>query len=154
MSFEQANCAADYYSGISTETSCQVRLIEPDRSDISCFVADNRLRAPPATQGSYSGLPDNTCDGLLFTFHKFRDRFCLAVVNIASGEETEQVAHYPDVKPREFAGYVGRDAFDDSYRRFESFSLLPARLSCHHHLHLIRLPGRGRRGSVLNSLKD
>ena len=122
-------CATEHYSGVGGEVPGQIRLVEPDRSDGSAFVSHGYLCARAIAEGLHSGLPYAAYDGLLLLdsllciCFKFGYGTPLAVVDISSRGEVEQVTDCPHAQPCEPGSDLSCDASDDCYGRIQC--LLP-----------------------------
>ena len=119
---EKADTAAEHYLGIGGQCFGQIGLVEPDHADIARLIAHDGLGAAPAARPGLLRLPDVGHDGLLLALGKLRDELQLAVVEVAVGEEIEQVAHRLHAQLAEFGGKAGADTLDDRYRRIERLS--------------------------------
>ena len=116
---EDADPAADHDAAVGGERFGQVGLVVPDDADIAGLVADDGLGGAAAAGPGLIGLPDVGDDGLLLALDELGDELDLAVVEVAVGEEIEQVAHRFDAQLAELFGQGGADAADGGHRRFE-----------------------------------
>ena len=90
---KQAHPATENYPGISSQLLGQVRVVKPYYPDVACFITDDSFSAQSTAQPDLISLPHIGDNGLLFALSKLRDRFPLAVVKVAVGEEIKQVSN-------------------------------------------------------------
>ncbi len=113
---EDSHPAADDHLSVSPQALGDVGIVEPDHPDVARLVADDSLSAAPAPQPGFLGLPDVSHNGLLLALGEVGDVLALAVVEVAVGEEIEQVADGLDPQLFEFSRHSRADAFNRSNR--------------------------------------
>ncbi|MBA7577333.1 hypothetical protein ES708_19184 [subsurface metagenome] len=111
-SAEDTHPAADDHLGVGGQAFGDIGVIEPDHPDVARLVADNGLGAASSPQPGFLSLPDVSHNGLLFALDKLGDVFALAVVEVAVGEEIEQVADGLDAQAVELSRHRRADPLE------------------------------------------
>ena len=121
-SLEQTHPPAEHNSGIGRQFFGQVRLIEPDRPQVTRLVPHDSFGTPPPPQHRHLGLPHVSDYGLLVPFTKFGNSLPPTVIKVPVREKIEQVADGLHAHLVEFSCQSGADSPHHRYRRADAVS--------------------------------